>query len=307
MKIIFMGNPEFSCPSLKALYSSDHDLVGVISNKPKRMKRSMDKSFTPLGSLAIDLDQNLFTTDNLSDTNLQTWAKKLKPDIFIVVAFKILPITLLEIPKIGAINLHASLLPRYRGAAPIQHALINGDKVTGNSTFFIKPKVDTGKIILQEKILIDNKDNYESLSKKMSNSGAELLLKSLDKINDPGFKALEQNDKKATYAPKIDKSFCKINWNESAQSIHSKVRALSPVPSAFTLLNGKRLKIYDTRLVKDPLKSPPGSITHINDKILISCFDSQLELISVQYEGKKRMSAIDWIRGINYTSGFSFD
>ena len=141
----------------------------------------------------------------------------------------------------------------------------------------------------------------------MSTSGAELLLKSLDKINDPDFKALEQNDKKATYAPKIDKSFCKINWNESAQSIHSKVRALSPAPSAFTLLNGKRLKIYDTRLVKDPLKSPPGTITHIDDKILISSFDSQLELISVQYEGKKRMSAIDWIRGISYTSGIRFD
>ena len=195
MKIIFMGNPEFACPSLKAFFNSDHDLVGVISNKPKRMNRSMDKGFTPLGSLAIDLDQNLFTTDNLSDTNLRTWVKKLKPDIFIVVAFKILPNTLLKIPKIGAINLHASLLPRYRGAAPIQHALINGDKVTGNSTFFIKPKVDTGKIILQEKILIDDKDNYESLSKKMSTSGAELLLKSLDKINDPSFKALEQNDK----------------------------------------------------------------------------------------------------------------
>ena len=153
----------------------------------------------------------------------------------------------------------------------------------------------------------NDKDNYESLSKKMSTSGAELLLKSLDKINDTSFKALEQNDKKATYAPKIDKSFCKINWNESAQSIHSKVRALSPAPSAFTLLNGKRLKIYDTRLVKDPLKSPPGTITHIDDKILISSFDSQLELISVQYEGKKRMSAIDWIRGISYTSGIRFD
>ena len=307
MKIIFMGNPEFSCPPLKAVFNSDHDLVGVISNKPRRMKRSMDKSFTPLGGLAIDLDQNLFTTDNLSDTNLQTWVKKLKPDIFIIVAFKILPNTLINIPKIGAINLHASLLPRYRGAAPIQHALINGDKVTGNSTFFINSKVDTGRIILQEKILIDDKDNYESLSKKMSISGAELLIKSLDRINDPSFKPLEQNDEKATYAPKIDKSFCKINWNEPAQIIHSKVRALCPIPGTFTFLNSKRLKIYDTRLVKDPIINTPGLISYINDKILISCSDSQIELISVQYEGKKRMSAIDWVRGINYTPGIRFD
>ena len=307
MKIIFMGNPSFACPSLRAIANSSHDLVGVISNPPKRMKRLMALHYTPLGKLANDLNQNLFTIDNLSDPNLESWIKKLKPDIIIVVAFKYLPNSIINIPKMGAINLHASLLPKYRGAAPIQHAIMNNDKVTGNTTFFIQPKIDTGNIILQHKIQIDDDDNFESLSEKMSLSGADLLLKSLDKINSPSFISLKQDNQKATFAPKIDKDMCKINWNESAQKIHSKIKALCPIPGAYTLYNNKRLKIFDTRIVTDSSIDISGSINHINNRILISCSDYNLELKNVQYEGKKSMSAIDWARGIKIDTGNKFD
>ena len=307
MKIIFMGNPSFACPSLRVISKSSHDLVGVISNPPKRMKRSMALHYTPLGKLANDLNQNLFTIENLYDPSLESWIRKLKPDLIVVVAFKFLPNSIIEIPKMGAINLHASLLPKYRGAAPIQHALINNDKETGNTTFFIQSKIDTGNIILQEKVKIDIDDNFESLSEKMSLSGADLLLKSLNKVNSPNFISLKQDSQKATFAPKIDKTMCRINWNESAQMIHSKVKALSPSPGAFTIYNNKRLKIFDTKIVTDSSINIPGSINHINNRILISCSDYNLELKNIQYEGKKRMPAIDWFRGVKISTGIKFD
>ena len=151
MKIIFMGNPEFACPSLKAICRSNHQIIGVVSNPPKKMKRSSDVSYTPIGNLARKLNLDLFTPEKLSNPNLKEWIVDLKPDILVVVAFKILPKTITDIPNLKAVNLHASLLPKYRGAAPIHHALINGDTVTGNTTFLIQPKVDTGNIILSKK------------------------------------------------------------------------------------------------------------------------------------------------------------
>ena len=163
MKIIFMGNPEFACPSLKAISNSNHQIIGVVSNPPKRMKRSRDVSYTPVGNLARKLNLDLFTPEKLSNPNLKEWIVDLKPDILVVVAFKILPKTITDIPNLKAVNLHASLLPKYRGAAPIHHALMNGETVTGNTTFLIQPRVDTGNIILQQKIDIEPNDNFATL------------------------------------------------------------------------------------------------------------------------------------------------
>ena len=307
MKIIFMGNPEFACPSLKAVNSSNHQVIGVVSNPPKRMKRSSDVSYTPIGNLAKKLNLDLFTPEKLSNPNLKEWIVDLKPDILVVVAFKILPKTITDIPNLKAVNLHASLLPKYRGAAPIHHALINGDTVTGNTTFLIQPKVDTGNIILQQKIDIKPNDNFATLSKKMSELGAELLIESLKVIENPNFKPISQDDSVATFAPKIDKSFGMIDWSKSANRIYSKIKALSFSPGTFATINGKRLKIYESRLTSKKLDELPGAVVCIDNKIFVSCLDFCLELIDVQFEGKKKMSAIDWFRGINEHSGLKFD
>ena len=307
MKIIFMGNPEFACPSLKAVNNSNHQIIGVVSNPPKRMKRSRDVSYTPVGNMARKLNLDLFTPEKLSNPNLKEWIVDLKPDILVVVAFKILPKTITDIPSLKAVNLHASLLPKYRGAAPIHHALINGDTVTGNTTFLIQPKVDTGNIILQQKIDIKLNDNFETLSKKMSELGAELLVESLSVIENADFKPMSQDDSVATFAPKIDKSFGMIDWSKSANRIYSKIKALSFSPGTFATINGKRLKIYESRLTSKKLDELPGAVVCIDNKIFVSCLDFCLELIDVQFEGKKKMSAIDWFRGINEHSGLKFD
>ena len=307
MNIIFMGNPDFACPSLVALNNSKHDIVGVISNPPKRMKRSKDISFTPIGNLAKRLNLNLFTPDNLSSPNTIDWIKGLKPDILVVVAFKILPKSITSIPRLSAVNLHASLLPKYRGAAPIQHAIMNGDLFTGNTTFLIEPKVDRGNIILQQRIDIKKNDNFITLSKRMSELGAGLLIESLNAIKNPTFNPIVQDSTRATFAPKIPKSFGKIDWRDSSQLIHSKIKAISFSPGTFTTLKRKRLKIFESKLTLDKSPGSPGEIICKNNKVVVSCSDLYLELIEVQFEGKKRMSALDWFRGRNEEAGFNFD
>jgi len=307
MKIIFMGNPEFACSSLEVLNKSKHQVVGVVSNPPKRMKRSKDVSYTPIGKLAKKLNLNLFTIDNLSDPDLKEWIVRIDPDIIIVVAFKILPKSITELPGVIAMNLHASLLPKYRGAAPIQHAIINGDDFTGNTTFLIQPKVDKGNIVLQQKIKIEANDNFITLSKRMSRLGADLLIESLDVIVNPEFVAIPQDNSLATLAPKIHKSHGRIDWSGKSQFIHSKIKALSFSPGTFVVLKGKRLKIYESKLTSIKSTDTPGTMIYSDNKIMVSCLDRYLELIEVQYEGKKNMSGVDWFRGINEKSGIKFD
>jgi len=307
MKIIFMGNPEFACPSLQALNNSKHQIVGVVSNPPKRMKRSKDVSYTPVGNLAKKLNLNLFTPNKLSSSELKDWITDLKPDILVVVAFKILPTSITGIPNLNAVNLHASLLPRYRGAAPIQHAIMNNDTFTGNTTFLIQPQVDKGNIILQQKIKIESNDDFIALSKKMSELGADLLIESLGLIVNPKFEPTIQEDSQATLAPKISKSFGRIDWNDSQQLIHSKIKAISFSPGTFAMINGKRLKIYESKLTLNKSEDKPGTVICMNNKIIVSCSDCYLELTIVQLEGKKKMSGLDWYRGRNKQSGLKFD
>ena len=299
MKIVFMGNPSFACPSLELLNNSEHEVVGVISDPPKSKNRKKIKTLSPLGQKADELDLNLFTPQDLTSSSVIEWVKDLNPDIFIIVAFKILPKKLIDIPRLGAINLHASLLPKYRGASPIQYALMNMEKITGNTTFFIIPQVDKGNIILQSEIEINDQDNYQSLSKKLSNNGAQLIIKSLHEINLNGFKPFIQDETKASYAPKIKSETCRIDWNEKASIVHSKIRALYNAPGAYTNFNGKRIKIHKSKIHLDQVSAYPGSFTIKNDSLFVSCSDFQLEILFLQPEGKRTMSASEWTRGIN--------
>ena len=303
MKIIFMGNSEIACPILNALIKSKHQILSVVSNSPKALGRGMTYQYTPVGKLANKLDLKLISVDSLKNKQFISTIEKLQADIFIVVAFRILPSILLSLTNKGAMNLHASLLPKYRGAAPIQHAILNGDSETGISTFIIDKNLDTGPILLQKKISISNQDNFDTLSKKISDEGPVLILESLDLLEKNNYKLFSQLDKEASYAPKILKNELLIDWAQTANQINNRVRALS-YSGVFTFINGKRIKLYKTRVHENNISSKPGRISIIDKKkVFISCAKDDLELIEVQMENKSRMLTSEWIKGAQIKTG----
>ena len=306
MKIIFMGNSEIACPILNALKKSKHQILSVVSNSPKALGRGMTYQYTPVGKLANKLDLKLISVDSLKNKQFISTIEKLQADIFVVVAFRILPSILLSLTNKGAMNLHASLLPKYRGAAPIQHALLNGDSETGISTFIIDKNLDTGPILLQKKISISNQDNFDTLSKKISDEGPVLILESLDLLEKNNYKLFSQLDKEASYAPKIFKNELLIDWAQTANQINNRVRALS-YSGVFTFINGKRIKLYKTRVHENNIYSKPGRISIIDKKkVFISCAKDDLELIEVQMENKSRMLTSEWIKGAQIKTGDYF-
>ena len=298
MKIVFMGNPPISCHLLNTLYKSKHDIVGVVSNRPKAMGRGKKLRFTAVGELANSLNIPFISFNSEDEIVTKNELQKLEPDLFVVMAFRILSDSILSIPILGAINIHTSLLPKYRGAAPIQHSLINGDKKTGLTTFMIESKVDAGGIILQKEIQINKEDTFGSLSVKMANESGELTLESINKI-EQGHKPIPQNNSDFTLAPKILKSYYLIDWYKNAESIHNQIRSLAPKPGAYTIINKKRFKILKSKVYSNDSSDDPGKIININkEKLIISCNKSLLELVEIQVEGKKIMLASDWIKGI---------
>ena len=306
MKIIFMGNSEIACPILSALKKSKHQILSVVSNSPKSLGRGLSYQYTPVGKLANKLDLKFIPVDSLKSKQFISTIEKLQADIFVVVAFRILPSILLSLTNKGAMNLHASLLPKYRGAAPIQHAILNGDSETGISTFIIDKNLDTGPILLQKKISISNQDNFDTLSKKISDEGPVLILESLDLLEKNNYKLFSQLDKEASYAPKILKNELLIDWAQTANQINNKVRALS-YSGVFTFINGKRIKLYKTRVHENNISSKPGRISIIDKKkVFISCAKDDLELIEVQMENKSRMLTSEWIKGAQIKTGDYF-
>ncbi|MBC8346033.1 MAG: methionyl-tRNA formyltransferase [Candidatus Marinimicrobia bacterium] len=304
MNIVFMGNPMIANPILIALHESNHHILGVVSNAPKPMGRGRTLKHTAVGELATELNLNFIPADSLNDKSFQTKLKSLNPDLFVVVAFRILPKEILNIPTIGSVNIHTSLLPAYRGAAPIQHALLNGEKKTGITTFMIESKVDTGSILLQEKIKIDNEDDCGSLTDKMAVNGAALILKTLDYLEKGEVELKSQDNDLATAAPKISKEMCKIDWSVSSKIIHNKVRALSPFPGAYTMMMGKRLKIFRTKIMNENSTYFPGQISLLEkNRMAISCSDGQLEILVVHLEGKRKMDMADCLKGMHVTIG----
>jgi len=305
VKVIFMGNPAIANPVLHVVHDSRHDLLGVVSNGPKEIGRGRSFQHTAVGKLAHELGLNFIPVHSLKDESFRAKLKSYNPDIFVVVAFRILPKSLLEIPRMGAVNLHTSLLPKYRGAAPIQHALLNGDNETGITTFLIEAEIDTGAILLQKKISISPKDNFGTLSEKIADAGANLVLKTLDQLDEGLIQPTPQNDKLATGAPKITQEMCKIDWSESAEKNHNKVRAFSPSPGAYTLLKGKRVKIFNTSLSFERAGTT-GSISLLDkNRMAVNCGAGQLELLEVQLEGKRRMTMAECLRGMHIVTGDS--
>ena len=296
MKIVFFGTPDFAIPSLKILNESKHKVVGVVTAPDKQRGRGRKISYTPVKKYALENNLFLLQPEKLKDDDFINSLKKLNADLFVIVAFRILPTGVFTIPPRGSFNLHGSLLPKYRGAAPIQWALINGEKETGVTTFFLKEKVDTGNIILQEKIEIKEEDNLGTLHDKMSETGAELVLKTVEQIENNSYKLSEQDNTLATPAPKITKETCQINWEKSAVEIHNLIRGLSPFPGAFFIHNGKQYKIFKSEIIPT-LKLNPSEIHQTKNEIFIGTTENTIQVLQIQPEGRKRMTTEEFLRG----------
>jgi methionyl-tRNA formyltransferase len=297
MRVVFMGNPEFAIPTLKLLQKSRHELLAVVSNKPKPMGRGRILESTPVGKFAKKNKIKLLEPDNLNAIDFKNQLKNLEADIFLVVAYRILPEKIIGIPKHGAINLHVSLLPKYRGAAPIQWALMNGDTETGVTIFQINRKVDTGDILVQKKFPIYKDDNMLTLGTRLCNSGAEIMIDAIGKIEEGSIEILKQTQESVSFAPKITKKMRCVNWNWSAIKIHNWVRGLSPYPSMYTFLNGKIIKVFKTFIKKSSIHKP-GEIIKINhDTILIGTGNNLLGLLEIQLEGKKKLLIKEYLKG----------
>ncbi len=294
-----MGNPDFAVPSLRRISKSSHSITAVVSNPPKRIGRGNKIRETAVGLAAKAMEVPLLQPPQLNDKQFLQYLSWMKPDIFVVVAYKILSDRLLSIPKYGAINLHPSLLPKYRGAAPIQWALINGDSQTAVTTITLSGKIDAGGILLQETVDINNDDNYGTLASRLSEIGANIVVETLDGIEAGTLQGNLQDESKVTIAPKIKSDDYKIDWTKSAVQTHNLIRAFSPSPGAFTTLNGKRLKIYLSSTlanISDKIKCGEIAICS-NNQLAIQTGKGILEIREVQIEGKKRIKIEEFLRG----------
>lgn len=297
MKVIFFGTPEFAIPSLKILYDNGYEISAVVTVPDKEKGRGLKPEPSPVKKFALSLGLKVLEPVNLKDENFINQLKEINPDLGVVVAYRILPREVYSLPKYGTFNLHASLLPKYRGAAPIQWAIINGEKVTGVTTFFLQDKVDTGNIILQREVQIDDEDNFQTLHDKLSQIGSDLVLETVKLIETGNYELKSQDDSLATLAPKITKEICQINWDQSAIKIHNLIRGLSPVPGAFTKLGDKMIKIFRSKLIDENSENDPGLIEIKEDEILVNTADKKLSILELQPESRKKMSAKEFLLG----------
>ena len=303
-KIIFMGTPEFSVPILKSIYESKHKILKVYTQPPKKKNRGQKILNSPIHEYAKKLKISVRNPFSLNQKEEIEYIKNLKPDIVVVVAYgKILPSDLLNLEKILFINVHASLLPRWRGAAPMQRAIMNMDSETGISIMKIEPKLDSGPVMLQSKFKIHPNLNYEELSKEMSKIGAKLILDALKLIKENNAKFISQNESEITYAKKIDKAEAKINWNENAQNIIAKINALNPNPGCWFELDGSRIKIIKAKKIIRLGK--PGVV--LDEKFIIGCSKDAVQILKIKKEGKKEMTAEAFLKGNKIKVGQSLN
>ena len=303
LRIIYMGTPEFAVPALELLVESGWNVVGVITAPDKPKGRGQKLVPSPVKEAALKMDLNILQPTNLKSPEFQEELRALNADLQIVVAFRMLPEAVWDMPPLGTFNLHASLLPNYRGAAPINWAIINGDKETGVTTFFLKHEIDTGSIIYQEKVAILDEDDLGTVYEKLMNVGSKLVLKTVEDIAADKVQSLPQDESQAIHhAPKIFKETGEINWSNSAESIHNLVRGLSPYPAAWTKFDGKICKIFKTKVSSDHNSNKViGELQTDNKTYLkVQTGDGILEILELQLEGKKRMKVDDLLRGYKF-------
>ena len=289
-----MGTPDFAVPILRSIKNSGHNILSVYTQNPKRKNRGQKESLTPVHEFSKENNFKVRHPEQLNTDEEFNFFKKAKPDVVVVVAYgKILPKKLLNIQDIKFINVHASLLPKWRGAAPIQRSIMNLDKETGISIMKIVSKLDAGPVMMKSKINLSTDDNYEGVNKALSILGAKMIVESLKLIEQNKTKFVEQDENRASYAQKIDKSEAKINWNEKAKKIIAKINAFYPSPGSWFKHNGSRVKI--TKAQERRLRGKPGEI--LKENFTIACRENSIEILELQKEGKKKMKTSEYLKG----------
>ena len=306
MKIIFMGTPEFAVASLDALIQAKMDVVAVVTAPDKPAGRGQQVMQSAVKQYAIQHNLKVLQPEKLKNEAFLMELSNLKADLQVVVAFRMLPEIVWNMPPKGTINLHASLLPQYRGAAPINWAVINGEHQTGVTTFFLKQEIDTGDIILTDKTSISETDTAGDVHDKLMQIGADLVVKTVRIIENNTYQEVPQNElivpdetSVLKHAPKIFKNDCLINWMQPASQVYNFIRGLSPYPAAFTAFNDKLLKVFTAeKQLSEPAISPGGFLTDHKTFLKFACADGFISVKEVQLEGKKRMSIEEFLRGV---------
>lgn len=295
MNIVFMGTPDFAVPCLQKLLDAGYPVTGVFTQPDKPKGRGYKLVPPPVKELAMAHDIPVFQPASLRNDEAYELLKNCAPDLIVVVAYgKILPKRVLELPQYGCINVHASLLPRYRGAGPIQWAILNGESETGITTMYMGEGLDTGDMLEQVKTPIGENETADELYTRLSKMGAETLLVTLQKLEADALLRTPQDDSLSCYAPILDKSLCPLDFNKTARELHNQIRGLSSWPAATTTYKGKRLKVYESRLVS--MSGQPGEILDTK-RFIVACKEGALQLVSVQYEGGRRMDGDAFLRG----------
>lgn len=306
MNVIFMGTPDFAVPVLEALIASDkHTVAAVVTQPDKARGRSGALTFTPVKKTALAHEIPVYTPEKVKDPEFVQLLQQINCDVIVVVAFgQILSKEILEMPKYGCINVHASLLPRWRGAAPIQWAILEGDDVTGITTMQMNEGLDTGDILLKKEVSLTNEETGESLFERLSELGGPLLLETLERAEQGTLSPLPQDDEQSTYAKMLTKNLGELDFTWEAKKLERYVRGLNSWPSAYTYCHGKMLKIWRAEVVGGHSDYEPGTVVEVQkDSFSIQTGDGWLRILEVQLEGKKRMSAGDFLRGMKIQDG----
>lgn len=318
LRIVFMGTPDFAVESLRILAENDYNIVGVITMPDKPAGRGHKLQYSAVKQYALERNLPLLQPEKLKDEQFLEKLKALKADLQIVVAFRMLPEAVWNMPRLGTFNLHGSLLPQYRGAAPINWAIINGEKETGVTTFFLKHEIDTGEIILQDKTPIDENDNVGKIYNTLMLKGAELVRKTVDMIIEDRVTPTPQEQLykvqgELKSAPKIFKETCKIDWNKTAEEAHNHIRGLSPYPCAWTELSLSQeeaplsIKVQESEKVLETHQLPIGTICTDNKTYLhVACNEGFIAIKQMQMPGKRAMSIVDILNGYKFEDGAKF-
>lgn len=300
MRVIFMGTPDFAVPTLQSIIDCGHEVIAVVTQPDKARGRGKSVTFSPVKEKALEYDIPVYQPIKARDPEFVELLRGLAPDVIVVVAFgQILPKAILDIPPLGCINVHASLLPKYRGAAPIQWAVINGEKVSGVTTMYMGVGLDTGDMILKEEISLSDDETGGSLHDKLSAMGARLLIKTLDQLVDGTAVRIPQDDSQAgQYAKMLHKELGKIDFTKPAVELERLIRGLNPWPSAYTGFRGKTLKLWRAEVIDKDFEGTCGEVVEITkDSFVVKTGKGGLAVLELQLEGKKRMSADAFMRG----------
>lgn len=305
MRVLFMGSPDFAVACLKALMASEHKVIGVVSQPDKPKGRGKTLLPTAVKEYAVKQNLPVWTPDKIKNGELSEILDDLRPDCIVVVAYgKILPDYILSYPRFGCVNIHGSLLPKYRGAAPIQFALLNGEKVTGITSMLMDKGLDTGDMLLKTEVEISEIDNFETLHDKMAVAGAENLVQTLNGLESGQILPIKQEGE-TCYASLIDKEMRKIDFSASTEDIYNKIRAFSPVPTAFAVLSGKIIKVYSSSKISKSFSGSCGDILS-ESKLIVKTGDGAVRLTEIAPEGKRKMTDEEYMRGMRNRENLRF-